>query len=61
MRKLAKTTLPVIAAVTVLVLGTATVSMAGGPTVPEIDPTTGLAAVALIAGAALIIRGRRKK
>jgi hypothetical protein len=48
-------------AVMLLVLGTSTVSMAGIQVVPEIDSTTGAAAVALIAGAALIIRGRRKK
>jgi uncharacterized membrane protein YozB (DUF420 family) len=48
-------------AVMLLVLGTSTVSMAGIHVVPEIDSTTGAAAVALIAGAALIIRGRRKK
>jgi hypothetical protein len=29
--------------------------------VPEIDPTTGAAALALLAGAVLLIRGRRKK
>lgn len=28
---------------------------------PEIDPTTGIAAVALLAGGALIVRGRRKQ
>jgi hypothetical protein len=48
-----------------LVLGTSTVLMAGvitsPPTTPEIDPTTGVAAMALLAGAALIIRGRREK
>ncbi len=44
-----------------LILGTAAVAMAGGPPpVPEIDPTTGAAALALVAGAVLIIRGRRK-
>jgi hypothetical protein len=48
-------------AVTLLVLGTATVSMACAKPVPEIDPTTGMAAVALIASAALVIRARRKK
>jgi len=31
------------------------------PTVPEIDPTTGTVALALIAGVVLVIRGRRKK
>ena len=29
--------------------------------VPEIDPTTGLAAVTLLTGAALVVRGRRRK
>jgi hypothetical protein len=31
------------------------------PPVPEIDPATGAAALALVAGAVLLIRGRRKK
>lgn len=46
-----------------LALGTSTVMMAApGPTpFPEIDPTTGMAAMALLAGAVLVIRGRRKK
>ena len=49
-------------AVMLLILGTSTVSMAQGPTpFPEIDPATGMAAMALLAGAALVIRGRRKK
>jgi hypothetical protein len=62
MYKFAKATMPVIATVALLILGTATVSQAGGPPiVPEIDPTTGLTAVALVAGAVLVIRGRRKK
>jgi hypothetical protein len=41
-----------------MVLGSATVLMAG---VPEIDPTTSVSALALLAGAALVIRGRRTK
>ena len=48
-------------AVMLLVLGTSTVLMAIPTSVPEIDPTTATAAVALLAGAALVIRGRRKK
>jgi hypothetical protein len=60
MRKFARGTLPVIVTVMLLVLGTATVSRAG-TSVPEIDSTTGAAALALIAGAVLVIRGRRKK
>ena len=66
MQKFTKTTLPFIAAVTLLVLATATVSMAGvcfipPPAVPEIDAATGVGALSLIAGAVLVIRGRRKK
>ncbi len=50
-----------IAVILPLILGTAAVAMAGGgPKVPEIDPTSGAAALALVAGAVLIIRGRRK-
>jgi len=42
--------------------GTAAVAMAAAiTTVPEIDPATGVAAMTLLAGAALVIRGRRKK
>ena len=38
------------------------VAMAAGVTaVPEIDPSTGVAAISLLAGAVLVIRGRRKK
>ena len=51
-------------AVMLLVLGTATVSMAAlvGPTpgVPEIDPSSGISALALLAGAVVSIRGWRK-
>ena len=50
-----------IAVILPLILATAAVAMAGGaPQVPEIDPTSGAAALALVAGAVLIIRGRRK-
>jgi len=46
-----------------LVIGSATVLMAGAPPpgTPEIDPTTSVSALALLAGAALVIRGRRTK
>jgi hypothetical protein len=48
-------------AVMLLVLGTSSVSMAASWTsVPEIDPTSSMAAMALLAGAVLVIRGRRK-
>jgi hypothetical protein len=46
-------------AVALLILGTSTVLMATA--VPEIDPTSAVSAVALLAGATLVIRGRRKK
>jgi len=45
-----------------LVLATSTVSKASViAQVPEIDPKNGIAALALVVVAALIIRGRRKK
>lgn len=49
-----------------LVFGTLTVLMAHGPITaplpaPETDPSTGMAAMALVTGAALIIRGRRTR
>jgi hypothetical protein len=52
--------MPNIGVVALLILGTATVSMAGGPPVPEMDPSSGVAAIAVIAAAVLMIRGRRK-
>jgi hypothetical protein len=48
-------------AVTLLVLGTVSVAMAGIPSTPEIDATTGVAALALVSSAVLIIRARSKK
>jgi hypothetical protein len=47
----------------VLILGTAAISRAGEPPIPapEVDPTNGIAAMALVAGAVLMIRGRSKK
>lgn len=64
-RGFAKATLPVIITVTLFIFGTPAVSMTGAlppvPTVPEIDAATGITALALSAGAILIIRGRRKK
>jgi hypothetical protein len=62
MRKFVKATLRAVAALALLVIGLPTVSMAAGAvTAPEIDATTGVAALGLIAGAVLVIRGRRKK
>ena len=62
MQKFAKMAFPVLGAVTLLVIGTSSSLNAATITaVPEIDPTTGTAAAALLAGAVLAIRGWRKK
>jgi hypothetical protein len=58
MRKFVKVMLPVIAAVTLLVIGTPSSLWAA---VPEIDPSSSMAALALLAGAVMVIRGSRKK
>ena len=47
------------AGVVLLVIGASTLCLAGGT--PEIDPASGANAVALLAGALLIIRGRRRR
>jgi hypothetical protein len=48
-------------AVVLLVVGTSVVALAGGAVpVPEIDTTTALSTVAVLAGAVLVIRARRK-
>lgn len=36
-------------------------AIAGGEVVPEIGPASGAAALALVSGALLVIRGRRRK
>lgn len=41
-----------------LTIGAASVSMAA--TVPEINPGSGVSALALLSGALLVVRGRRK-
>ncbi len=45
---------------TLLTIGLQALAVAG-PAVPEIDPTSAGSAVALLACAALVIRGRRRK
>jgi hypothetical protein len=60
MREFGKAVLPVLAVVMLLVIGNPSSLWAGIPA-PEIDPSsTGIAAITLIAGAVLMIRGRRK-
>jgi len=45
----------------VLLVGAATVALANpGPPAPEIDPASCTTALALIGGAWLVVRGRRK-
>ena len=58
MRKFGKAVLSVLAVVALLVIGAPSSLWAS---VPEIDPSSGMSALALIAGAVLLIRGRRKK
>jgi hypothetical protein len=58
MRQIAKAALPVAAVVALLVVGAPSPLWAS---VPEIDPSSGLSALALIAGAVALIRGRRRK
>jgi hypothetical protein len=47
--------------ITLLIMGLSGAAMALQATVPEISPVSAGSAVALIAGAVLIMRGRRKK
>jgi hypothetical protein len=44
-----------------LLVGFSSAVMAGPPPTPEISPVSGAAALALLSGAVLVIRGRRKK
>lgn len=51
-----------VAGAVVLMMGVAGLAMAGGiQGVPEIDPTSAVGAVALLSGALLVIRARRRK
>lgn len=44
-----------------VLLGVGGSAFAGGPPVPEIDATTGAAALAVLSGGMLILRSRRTK
>jgi hypothetical protein len=48
-----------VSALVLILVGSATFLSATAPT-PEIDPATGSNAVALVAGALLVIRGRKR-
>jgi hypothetical protein len=59
MRKLLRVIVPATVGLALLVIGTPSVLRASVG-VPEIDPTTGMAAVAFLGGVVMMIRGRRK-
>jgi hypothetical protein len=44
-----------------LLLGFSSLAMGGFIVAPEISPASGISALALVSGALLVIRGRRKK
>lgn len=44
-----------------LLVGSSTFAFAGFTIVPEVSPASGVAAIALVSGALLVVRGRRKK
>ncbi len=44
-----------------LVIGIASVAAATPAAVPEIDPGSGMSALALVSGAVMLFRGRRKQ
>jgi len=47
--------------IALLLVGVASLAFAGTPVAPEISPASGVAALTLVSGAILVIRGRRKK
>jgi hypothetical protein len=47
--------------VSVILLGTSIAVSAAQPAVPEIDSSTAVAAIALVSGGLLVLRGRRTK
>ena len=48
-------------AILLLLVGSSAFAFAGSQVVPEISPVSGAAALALVSGAILVIRGRRKR
>ena len=47
--------------IVLLFAGLSSLAMAGTAGVPEVSPASGVAALALVSGALLVVRGRRKK
>jgi hypothetical protein len=60
MRKLEKNVMPILAVVALLVIAAPT-SLWASVAVPEIDPASGMSALALVAGAVMVIRGKFRK
>ena len=58
MRKFVRVTVPFVSGLMLLILGSTTASWAVNA-IPEIDPSSGMSALALLAGAMLVIRARR--
>jgi MYXO-CTERM domain-containing protein len=50
-----------IAGLLMILLAVEGFAVAGGVVVPEIDPATGIGALALLGGALLVVRARRKQ
>ena len=44
-----------------ILTGMSAVAMAGTAVVPEISPATAVSGIAIVTGAVLVLRGRRKK
>ncbi len=44
-----------------ILMSVASLAFAGAPAAPEISPASGIAALTLVSGAILVIRGRRKR
>lgn len=62
MHKFGKAVLPILAAATLFVIGSPSSLWAlVHPRVPEIDPSSGMAAMTLLAGAVVVIRGWCKR
>jgi len=61
MRRFTKAGLPVLAVAVLLIIGNPGSLWALPITAPEIDPSSGMSALALLAGAVAVIRGWRKK
>jgi hypothetical protein len=49
------------AGMVLLLMGLSSLVMGAAPAVPEISPATGVSALALLGGAALVIRSRSKR